>query len=407
MASVKDVFDAAGKELKIDNALCARIHKYERGIALKNEAHIGFLGGHLLGTPPFRFTPQDRDLWFEEVLQMDDLQLEDDVKALPTINANWKRASDIMNLSCFWLTYRLAHANLPEKVRRQAALEVMLIFQYKLLGSLMAHYYPYPPDEEVMLAMYASLSRKYALKVAGSWNKLLQERAEQSLRPGSVFYHALVNFTPDKAVVDAVSDFQGRLREIVKSMTAVFYQMKDEGRRLSADHAFDEINGDVILKDRSSKFERYMRYASSILDDRNTWIKPEILEAVVGVLHTVPPGKLQDCLVWMYANRRQPKYGYIDTLLKETVIYAMDFLAELTRTQGRRVQVSELIGRLRSVYMASRMSDPTLLSCRDMSEKAVISATGLKNATTISALRTGLQCYIVLRVFAMEHYQGT
>lgn len=406
MASVKEIFDKAGSDLKIDAALCKRIHVYERSIALKNEAHIAFLGGHLLGTPPFRFTPQDRDIWFEEVLQMDDLQLEDDVKALPTIDANWKRASDIMNLSCFWLTYRLAASTLPEKQRHQAANEILLIFQYKLLGSLMAHYYPYPPDEEVMLAMYASLSRKYALKVAGSWNKLLQERAEQSLRPGSVFHKALITFSPDKAVVDAVSDFQGRLREIVKSMTAVFYQMKDEGRRVSADQAFDEINGDVILKDRSSKFERYVRYGSSVLDDRNTWVKPEILEAVVGVLHTVPPVKLQETLVWMNVNRRQPKLGFIDDLVKETIIYAMDYLGEMTRTHGRRIQVSELIGRLRSIYMASRMSDPALLKCRDYAEKVVAGATGLKNATTVSALRTGLQCYIVLRVFAMEHYQG-
>lgn len=359
-----------------------------------------------MGVHPMRFRSTDREDWFNEVLDIDELALVDGISEVPSIDDDWKRAKDVMNLSCVWLLHMIHKSRLTAREKEQAGLDVLLVLQYKFLGSLMGWYYRYPADEATMLAAYARLSRKYALKAAGSWSRLLEQRAQDILATRSIHYQTFVRFDRDTAIIYMVSDIQGRLREIVKSMTKVFYQVKAEGAKISTDNAVDHIDGQAIVKDKSRNYSTLIRYAHTVVNDRNSWVRDELVQVVTDAMHTMPPRQFVEVLQWMALNRNSAYQRKIETLISESLIYAFDLMYSNRSVYAKSSGTMPLLAKLRSLYMASRMSDPTLLLTKELSEEIVKAAVKTKNSSVIASLRTAVQMYIVLRTMAMNYYQN-
>jgi hypothetical protein len=58
------------------------------------------------------------------------------------------------------------------------------------------------------------------------------------------------------------------------------------------------------------------------------------------------------------------------------------------------------------VYTSARSTDPILFEIREETEKIVKLATGTRNVSLLSPIRTGVLLYITLRALAMRHYSG-
>lgn len=402
--TIKSVFDDVTKDAVIDAKLIQRIHEYERAFVNRNEDHIAFFGGNLMGVKPMRFRQKDRDDWFADVLQIDELTLEDGIHSLKSLDPEWKRANDVMNLSCIWAVYAILQSSkLNPQQKHAACVDVMLILQYKFLGSLMAHFFPYPADEATMQAVYAQLSYKYALKSAGSWAKLLRNRAEEIMSPKSIHHRTYQVLGDDKAVVYMVSDIQGRLREIVKKMTTVFYQVRETGAKISTEKSVMDVDGQAIVKDKTRRYSTYIRYFHTVLDDKASLVRQELVDVISDAMPTMPPRLLVETLEWMNLNHRHTGHD-VEELINETLIFAFDLISSDRELLGKRAGLTPLLVKLRSLYMASRMSDPSLLKTKALAEKIVGHSVKTKNASVIASVRTGLQLFIVLRAMAMHHY---
>lgn len=410
METIKSVFAAVTKDVSIDVKLARRVHNYERAFVNRNEDHVAFFGSPLQGVHPMRFRTSDREAWFNDVLEIDELTLEDGIHALKSIDPEWKRANDVMNHSCIWLLYAIQHSSkLSPSQKQEAGINTLLVLQYKFLGSMMAHFYPYPADEATMLAVYAEMSRKYALKVAGSWSNLLRSRAQEILSPRSIHHRTIREFGDDKAVIYMISDIQGRLREIVKSVNTLFYDVRSRGGKIGTEkwtEGLSSIDGQEVVKDKKRKFSTHIRYLHEVIGDKNSFIRDELVKVIADAMHTMPPRLLVETLEWMSANHRVKGAEEVEELIDETLIYAFDLIASNRSLLGSRTGLTPLLVKLRSLYMASRMSDPTLLRTKELSEKIVTQAVKSKNSSVIASVRTGTQLYLVLRSLAMSYYQN-
>lgn len=405
METLVSLFERVGQGVALDVALCDRIHHFEREFVNRNADHVAFFGSNLIGVHPMRFRPQDREVWMNDVIQIDDLELEDGLSDVKYINPSWKRANDVMNLSCVWLVHRLHHdTRLPRAKREQAMVDTLLVMQYKFLGSLMAHHYPYPADEATMLAAYAELSRKYAIKVAGSWSALLRQRAEELLSPRSVHRRAIETFS-DKGVVDMVSDIQSRMREMIKSINEVFYAVKERGGRIGRDKTMGiDMDGNEVVRDKTRRYSGYITYLNSVIGDRPSFIRDELVEIICDAMHTMPPQLFRETLEWMSINHRAPKQDEVEELINETLLYAFDLMSSNRQLLDNRSGLTPLLVKLRALYMASRMSDTSLLRAKELAETIVTRAVKTRNASVIASLRTAIQLYLVIRALTKNHY---
>lgn len=405
METLKSIFADATPDFVVDQKLIQRLAEFERTFVNRNEAHISFFGGQLTGVHPVRFTPADRERWFSEVIDIDDLLIEDGLKRLPH-NQEWVRANDVFNHSCIWLLNRIMHSSLSPSQKELGAKLTIQIMQYKFLGSLLYRYFPYPADPGLAQATLAALSRKYLIKTSKSWHDLLEKRAIDMVSSRSVHRNAFMTHGPDIAVIKMINDIQNRLKELLKSISKVFHDLKSRGVRVNSESSVREIDGSVVLKDKTRQYTTFIRYLQQVMDDPKSFVRDDLVDVVADSMHTMNPRLLVEVLEWMSKNRLAPRHEYITELADESLIYAFELIASDRKLYNSRGGLMPLIAKLRSMYMASRMSNESLIKTKDLSDKVVRNALATKNESVIAAVRTGVQLYLVLRAMAMQFYQN-
>ncbi len=403
--NIRGVFEEYCGDIKIDRRFIRMLRQMRLAFVNRNSDHVQFFGGNLLGVYPVRYRTSDREQWYDEVLEANESDLVKAVKDLDSIDPTWVRASDPVNLSVVWLMYRIHNSSaLSARDKEQGLMDVLLMLQYKFISSIMSHFFPYPADHAVAVATYEALSRKFDLKKYGSWQALLEARAEAIMARSSIHYTTYTKLTDDDAIVYMVSDIQARLREIVKKTSAVFYRVKEQNLRISSTSSTIEIDGMSEILDRQRDHSRYTRYLHSIITDKPTFIRQELVDVVGDVLHTMPERYLKETLEYCSDNYGAKGDKRIEKLIDETLLHAYEYLSNNRGVMSGPSDLGSLITKLRNIYMASRMSDPVLIGMRDLAEGIVKDSISSRNKAVMASVRTGLQIYLILRAFSMNHY---
>ena len=403
LCSLRPVFEQHLSHLKYDLKLCKAIRRFALSFVTKDQDHIQFFGNPLIGVYPVRFTEDDRLAWFDDVLDCDDIRLGRAVKSAEGIDPNFVVSSDAMNQSVIWLLHQIHQSKqISPKEQQQAKIDLIKILHYKFVSSLMAHYFPYPADREVALATYASLSKKFDIKVFGSWEALIQARAELITSPKGLHYQTFTRYDSDKAIVYMVNDIQSRIREVVKALTSEFYNVRDRNARISARSNTMELEGEVVLRDKANAFTIYRRYLQTVLQDRNSFIKTELVDVVSEAMTGVDTKHVVEGLEFLQTNYGNQKYPFIVQLVDDVLIHAFDYI----QSKGyRATQIDVIIAKLRFLYTASRSVNEVVLKIRDEGDLIVKESVSSSNRDVLAAVRTAIFLYVVLRTLTRDYYK--
>jgi len=404
--TIKEVFTKECGHLKADNKLAKAIHSFERNFVNNSEDHINFLGGHLLGSPPFRFHASDKNAFFDEILEVDDKILQDEIHSVPSINPDHNVRSDAFNNACVYLLHLFEASSLSARVKTQTQLDIVKIMHYRFLGSLMAHYVKHEPPRDLLEATYAALNYKFALKRHGSWGKLIEARSEDVISSRSIHRRTIQKFDDDEGISRLITDTQGRIREVVKKIIRVFYEVKESNIRITSRSSTIDFDGDLHVRDLTRKNSQLKRYANEVFEERRTLIRKELISVITDAMHTMPERHLIATLEYMsdnYGRRGDPN---VQKLIDETMLHAFDFISDNANEFRRHLSLSVLLQRLRSLYMASRSSDQSLIKMREYATKILKKSVKSSNQSMIASVRTGTMLYIVLRAFSMNYYSG-
>jgi hypothetical protein len=373
----------------------------------RNEDHLNFFSGNLLGVYPIRFVTSDRIRWYEEVLEVDEHVIKEGIKKVAYLDPEWVRANDGINLSTIWLMYQIHSAKtISTKEREQCLIDIVLYLQYKFLSSIMAHYFPYPADQAVAMATYEALSRKFEIKQFGSWQGLLEHRSELITNSASTHHTTYTTLRDDSAIVYMISDIQQRLREIVKKYRAIFQKIKDENLRIVSTSTTFEIDGERELIERGRDYTDYTRYLKDIIGDVPTFIRKELVDIIADAMHTMSIDHLYQVLRYCSNNSGTHGDSNIEKLIEETLLHAYQYLTDNNGVMANPSDLAGLISKFKNLYAASRMSNPQLIRMRDLGDKIVKKGVISRNAAALASVRTGLQLYLILRAFSRKHYQG-
>lgn len=405
--TIKQVFEDNCERVKVDRRFIQTVRDMRTAFVNRNEDHLAFFSGNLLGVHPIRFRTIERQRWFDEILEVDESDLKEDIKDVDYLDPDWVRANDAMNLSCIWLLHRIQNStSLSARDKEKALTDVLLILQYKFLSSIMAHYFPYPADRAVAVATYEALSRKFEIKQHGSWQELLEHRCRMILSKDSIHYTTYDKMRDDQAVVYMVNDVQQRLREIVKKYRAIFQRVKDQNLRIQSSSTVIVLDGQAELIERTRDHTDYTRYMKDVITDKPTFIREELVDVVADAMHTMNEAHLYQALEYCSNNYGRGGDRNIEPLIEQTLLHAYQYLSDNQGVMASPSDLAGLIGKLKNLYAASRMSDPQLIGMRDLADKLVKRSVSSRNSAALASVRTGLQIYIVLRAFARKYYQG-
>ncbi len=400
--TVKGVLDDQLGYLKFDKTLADAIHQYQVDFVNKNEEHVTFFGGHLTGVQVVRFTTTDSNNWFSGILETDEDILKPLLQNLPGIDKTHVVSSDTYNLTCLWLIHRFNKSSLPKDLKERAKRDVCLILNYKFLTSLLAHYFKYPADPAIAEATYNALSYKFLLKQKGSWLAVLETRATDILSPTGIHAAAIRDMNRDDKVVYFLNNTQGAIRDMLKNIYRVFIETHSSGTRISNSSSTVVFEGQERVKDITDGEARYRSYINSIITDKASFIRPEILEVVEDLMRSADPRLTKTTLEYMSDNAISKKTQTIERVLNTSVIHAVEYLQNSKNDIATKMSLTEIICKLRGAYTASKTSEPLVLQLREDVERLVRDATKYKNQTMVAAVRTAVLLYIILRAFVMD-----
>lgn len=406
--NIKESFDAQFDQVKFDKDLCKRIVNYSLKYMNRNDDHSAFFGGVLMGVNPIRFLDSDRETWYEEVLDIDEDLLYAEFRKVKSINFEFNVMSDVFNYTPVYTVHRLLkESSIPQELRHEAMIHSFMVLHYRFLTSLLYRRFRYPADPEIAAAAYASLSGRFDIRRYGSWMKLLRARSEDLFSPDSIYRQTLLNFTPDPSLIRVVTDTQGRIREVVKKIYAVYLEARDSGARIrSTTDTTVNTDGEMILKDRKNGYAGYLRYLNEIVQTERNFIREELVNVVADGMQSMPPQLLRESLQYLSRNYGQANQQYLEFILNETLLYTFDMLQTNRNMVGRNNDLARLLARLRVLLTASRSSDPSVLKLREYTEKMVSQAILSRNPAVIASVRTGVLLYITLRAMTKNHYSN-
>ncbi len=409
--SIKSVFDDVCSHVIADHALFSKVCVMESRFVNKKQEHIEFFGGNLTGVQVVRFTDSDKDYLFSEVLGIDIGELEEKLYSIPYVkgksglNQDWKRSSDVFNIACTWLIYLFEQSkHLDAEQRHEAKVRVCSYLLYKFLTSLLFHYFRFVADPEVAQATYAELSNKFVLKQCGSWGATIRYLAENGIDSKGIHLQVL-HHLEDERVIYFINDVQGRVRDMLKNIYSVLDRLNREGVRIVSSSSIVETDGEMVLKDSTRSPGIYARYLKTIISDKNTFIKQELVDIIAGIMHTMSPRLLMKTLEWTVDNYQKVHNGDIDKAVDLVLEHAIDYLS--VNQSDARKNIALLIDKLRGAYMSSRSTDEKLLKIRVLVEKIVREATGSLNEAGVASVRTAWMLYIVIRAYSMRFYTNS
>ena len=405
-ALVRQVFDEFCRGLKINTAFVKQLSTYRLKFTMKNQDHIDFFGGNLLGVHVVRFTEDDRRHWFDDILQVDEDEVTDRLSMLNAVNLDHNVASDTMNLSCVWLAHAIhgSHA-LTETQRHQAMKDVLLVLQYKFFTSRLFRHFKYPADKAIAEAAYLALSNKYDIKRYGSWNAMFDARTEDLLSHDSIHRQTIDKMDNDAKVEYMLNDTQGRLREMLKNLFDHFLTTHAAGSKVQVVSSMGvEFDGGEVLKDQSKSLAVYGHYIRSVIVDKNSFVRNELISVIEKIVHTMPQHRLETTLSWMSVNYGLQGMDIVEKVIDDTLIHSFDYFDSERSFVRQGPDLPKLLTRLYGVYRSSRSTEEVLMRIRDNAEEIVKKATNIHTPSVLASIRTGVMLYLVARSFSMHYY---
>lgn len=400
MSTLKAVFDEHFTQVKFDSRLAKALYQYQLNYINSNHEHLQFFGSNLLGAHVVRFKDSDVNRLFNEVLDVDLIDLTADIRKLDTINHTWKVTGDITNLTLMYVIHRFLNAELlSQEARTRAAYDTALIFFYRCVAALISYFFKYPSDPKVAQMAYANLSNKFLIKKLGSWHKVMEYRAEDLTDVKGIHYRNLARFLEDELVIYAISDGQGRIRDLIKNYYAVFEAARVEGASIgSTSSTYLDADGEETIKEKTKSTEAYVTYMRNIVTDRHTFVKDNLISIVMNINANSSFRIVKGTLNWMSEHTGNPKLSkMIDEFVSLVVVQSMFMIQNNMQSKHLRDYPYILIT-LKNLYLSTRTTDPEIDRIRELGLKIVHEANGKHISDALAfATRTSLLLYISLR----------
>lgn len=404
MNKLKEIFDPFFKETIFDQSFAKKVDTFVRQFLLKNNDHVAFFGGNLLGVYPIRWNYSDSDTWWDDIFETSEPELEQALHKHPEIKTNRKVSSDVFNHAIIYCLYRVHHSPLiTEKDKDQVKGRLMMALNVKFLSSLMAHYFRYPADKGVAEKTYNSLTKRFDLKVYGTWAKMLHARSEDFISKNGRYYKSYTQYNDDIEIIKMINDAQGRIRDTVKDVTAVYYKCLEADAKLLSSSSSVDLDGVVALKDLSRKPTMYNRYIKQVVSERDSFVKEPIMELVYRAVPSLQPGVFEKLLEVFAKEFQSSKYRIpFNTFIDNLLTFSFDFLKE---NEIKENDLSGIIYRLKHVYMSGRITSDTLMNARNGFDKIVEAMDRKMKGTPLVPERCAFFLYIVLRTVTMSYFK--
>lgn len=396
--TVLEAFEELFAGVVFDEKLAKGLYNFRVGYITQNREHMEFFGGNLLGVNVVRFKDSDVNR-FCEMLDLEYVDVHENVRKITTIDHSFKVASDPMNLVFMFMIYKFINSRkCNDAVKHKATKDIALIFFYRCAAALISANFKYPADPKVAQMAYANLSQKYLIKKLGSWNKVMDYRADALLAKDSPHVKTLKFFNNDIEIQYSISDSQGRIREMFKGYYSEFMLVHEAGGSVAVQKSITvDAEGEESIREKTTGPENFVFYIRNIITDPPTFIREDLLSVVSKNNANTSTRAIRHTLDWLCTAYVEPKYSKLsDDFLTRVIVQAVYFMDNNIEPNKRR-DLNYVLTQLKNLFLSTRSIDPDLVHIREVGEEIIDLANGKLSTSLMMATRTAVIMYVCLR----------
>lgn len=399
---VKTIFDHHAVDLEINSNWVRRLRQYVYGFYTRNADHTEFFGSPYLGTHRVVYKTSDSKDWFSNIIDIDEVLVRDELIKCKYINKEFKVSSNVFNLSVPYLMHKVQKSSLSHAQKEDALINLVIMFHYRIMTSIMSHYFGYLANKKVAEAAYNALTLKFDIKRYGSWNALFKARAESIIDPKrGIHYNTFTRLDNDKDIVYMVNDMESRLKGVINDYSRVFYKVKDNERFTETDDGFVLLDGRLVVKDIQKNITKHRTFIETVLGG-NMFYKEALVDYAIKGMDRTPPDKFKQIVKELPYAYNSPKGGRVREFVEDTITHMFEYIST---NNIKQTDVRTVVIKMRGAYSSNKSTNPLLFKLRDNGDKIISDMTGIKTRSTVTSMRTSLMLYIVIRTVTMDAFR--
>jgi len=399
---VKQCLDELFKDFNFDTELYKKLVFNNIEFITKDEEHKHLFGGKLIGCYYVKYTTYDKDIFYNNVFDIDSERVISAINKITTINKNFKVARDDINLVTFYIAHRfLSNYTLSKEKRIEYAKEALNYFNYRTLILISSNYFVYPISEEKAVSLSERLSNRYIIKKLKNWSEYCLYRSEEYLN--SKYLDLLISFDKDNELPNAITDLFNRTKDTLKNIYSEFVVMMERDEVIkSKKNVISDIEGKEVFLDKLNTPESYFTKIERTLTDKRTFIRKEYLDVTTDIINSVSYRQLEEtlnlCLEYSFTNR--DNYIKFKNFINDILVNSIEYLHKNDIYLSNNTNILEVINILVGNILYARGSDINITKLKAEGDK-LIKEIYKHNKRTISErtvrnLRNAIYVYVVL-----------
>jgi hypothetical protein len=410
----KYIIQEFSKELKIDitpNKIKS-LHQLLVSFEIRDK-HPLTLNSQLFGVNPITFNSTDIKEFFD-IFGIDRSEMIQLIKNIPSIDTNFKVASDPFNLLVTWLLHiSSVNRKLDKRSKDKFQVDLILLWHYKFFTSLITYNFPYGANENIMQTTINNLSNKYDIIRYGSWRDVLLVRSLDLLSRDSIHLNTIYKYDIDKKIIYLITDTQSRIRDKVKKIVSAYHQTKEVGDFISSYKSVGELDSEKVLSNQVSTFDMMINGICLEVNNVYSFVDSKLVELVSSMFKNIRPDMLKYLLIqFSELSAIQTKEGKVNEIVKDKngediYVGSRILISTLIQKSYRfciknRVNMSsklEILNTIKNLYSSSRISDDELVRVKESISHFVVTHGKIKREATICSLRIAFILYILTKTF--------
>lgn len=403
MVDIKDTMKKHLGVVKLDKSFLIKLQQYRIGWINKGKDYIDFIGSNLVGVHNIKFSEDDEDILFLDILKVDKNLLRTDIFNTPGINKNWKVSSDEYYVSIIYLVHlAIIDKTIDDELRTKIIKELYFLMAYKIIGSIYSHYFEhYKVDVAIAKGVVESLNESYLIKSKGSWQGVFEYRAKDLLKDG-LWYKRLAKLDT-KTMINAINDIQGRIRGLVKYIYDTINEVKELNKSIKSSNLIETSaeEGDSI-KAMTNRPDQYINYIRSIFNKYPEFVNEDLVGVIVDIVGNVDEDKLVTTLKYI-SNNVNCKPGDKNDIIENILTLSFEYLKSKNISNDYHKRILESLYLMKGYWKSSSVRSTKVLETKEYLFKLAKTATGKKTPHLISSIVISTMLYIYLRSMYKPH----
>lgn len=318
----------------------------------KNDITLEFLASNFTGVYSVRFSAQDEEILFKNILDMDRDILQKEIYDLRGISKNMRTVSNATYVTLMWFAHKFLRSNFPKDIKEDAIRECYYIMAYKIVCSLTSHYFKYTVEIEVAKAINEHMTNKFLIKRLGSWQALFDYKTKDLLENG-IHYKRLLQFDADD-MIRIISDIETKLRDIFKNNYGQLAKVRKNQESIK-DYSFIEKDnsGTDKIKDITSNTALVINKIKHLILSKVDFINYDLIGIICLKLKVINEADLQKILVHITELDTKVIGKYLDGMISNSLSY----IASKGIFTNYRERVGDIINILLGYWKSGNIKD--------------------------------------------------